>query len=627
MEKAPGGIFCGRARETRIAVKLAWILGILGCLSLRGLCQDAQRIQPKPAALTAPPAAVEDTRTAMREDISHYDSTPFGVDLKGIALFEGKAPEPTERLKCDGVQVMRGKLEKSDLLEKKLNAFLGKPISVRLVEEVRRAILDFYEKRRYFVSVPIANQEATTGIFQFGVTFRRWRKISIEGSPRYDAELYKRPFASLIDFPVTDGSLIEGLNALRRNPFRKVDYTPSDLGNPNDEGGLGLRLAIEEKFPLSLSVGVDNQGVPILGEERYSLSLATTDPFHLDHVIQYRFITADDPRKETAHYLTYLLPSPFDYKHTIQLIGIYSQSKAKTLASGEEITNTGKSSQLTLSYAIPLQRFLNVGNQEISAGIDYKSSDSNFEFGGTAFSKTGTETYQSWISHSISIDYSKERWIQSAGLTNRIIFSPGGIGSKNSDEAYQTIRAGGSANYLYWRADLSATISAPESLARSIQNAILQKFASDTLLSLAMTAQASTENLLPAEQLSFGGADSVRGFEENAQLVDDGLLLRAELYSPPCSGPVAVAQRLFAPERPIQDQARLFAFFDYGLGRNNTRVQGEPNSYGLGSAGIGLLYSVGDRLTAKVSYGWQLIETNFVDQQSGRWHFSVSVSY
>jgi len=584
--------------------------------------QDQRRLQVRPLKPAVPPVVVRGANEPGSGDLASYDATAIAVNLKGIALYGDSPPEVVERLNFSGVKVIRGKIKDADRLEKKLKPFLGKPISLRLYAEVREAIFKFYDARGELAVIPGLNQDAAGGVLQIAVHLRRLQRVDVAGQSHYPADLYRKPFVEMIDAPV---DLLQ-LNARGRtlsNPFRHIaEATPNVL-----ENDASLVLKVHDRFPLSIGLGFDNEGVPILGEDRYSLAITTTDPFKLDSILGYRLVTAEDPRKETAHYLTYLLPSPIGYGQSIQFEGIYTASRATVDANGEEFDNQGTSSQATISYALPLPDISMTLSESVSLGFDFKTSDSNFDFGGTTFSKTGTETYQFWLAHNFALTGSEHDWIRAANLANRIVFSPGNFSGKNTDAAFQTIRPNSQAEYVYWRADFSISVELPADVASNIVNPVLNSLLAKSILRISGEVQESSTNLLSAEQVSLGGAQTIRGFDENAVLVDNGFYVRTQLFSPPIASLHSVLRKKSYFGIPVQDDFRIYGFFDYGMGGSKIRSEGEPKSVGLGSVGLGLRYAFNDSVAADVAYGWQVIESNFSDDRTGRWHFNVQVTF
>ena len=107
--------------------------------------------------------------------------------------------------------------------------------------------------------------------------------------------------------------------------------------------------------------------------------------------------------------------------------------------------------------------------------------------------------------------------------------------------------------------------------------------------------QLSSTELVPLEQFSLGGIDSVRGYRQDVLLGDNGALLSAEFRIP--------VYRWNRRENSIS----IIPFIDFGTVWEDR----EPNNQEedtLFSVGLGLQLSVSDRLRARIDWGIPLIE-------------------
>src|SRR4029453_7135193 len=135
------------------------------------------------------------------------------------------------------------------------------------------------------------------------------------------------------------------------------------------------------------------------------------------------------------------------------------------------------------------------------------------------------------------------RQFDSTGATSAqasLFYSPGGVTPDNTDPAFEQERAFAEANYFYGRLTLQRTQKLPWNL---------------TLVATA-AGQLSSDNLLASEQFSFGGATTVRGYEESIANGDRGWLGSLEIYSPPM-----LALRRIWTEAP-EDELKFLVFFD-----------------------------------------------------------------
>jgi len=121
--------------------------------------------------------------------------------------------------------------------------------------------------------------------------------------------------------------------------------------------------------------------------------------------------------------------------------------------------------------------------------------------------------------------------------------------------------------------------------------------APDTLFLLRGDVQLTGDSLLALEQFGLGGAESVRGYRQDALLTDSGALLSAELRLP----------LLRVPE--INGRLQLAPFMDVGTGWNADRSQRSDNLPDtLVGVGLGMLWRQGDRLSIRVDWGIPLVE-------------------
>ncbi len=107
--------------------------------------------------------------------------------------------------------------------------------------------------------------------------------------------------------------------------------------------------------------------------------------------------------------------------------------------------------------------------------------------------------------------------------------------------------------------------------------------------------QLSTSDLVPLEEFSLGGIESVRGYRQDSLLGDNGVLFSAEVRIP--------IHRWNAQQNSIS----IIPFVDLGtVWSENTQNNQEEDT--LASVGLGLQLAISDRLRARVDWGVPLIE-------------------
>ncbi len=124
--------------------------------------------------------------------------------------------------------------------------------------------------------------------------------------------------------------------------------------------------------------------------------------------------------------------------------------------------------------------------------------------------------------------------------------------------------------------------------------------------------QLSPDDLVPLEQFSLGGVDSVRGYRQDALLGDSGLFISAEVRYP------------FYRWANGQNSLSVIPFLDFGTTWSN---QENPNQEEdtIASIGLGLQLGLSDALRARLDYGIPFVDVEDQDNtlQEAGVYFSV----
>ena len=127
----------------------------------------------------------------------------------------------------------------------------------------------------------------------------------------------------------------------------------------------------------------------------------------------------------------------------------------------------------------------------------------------------------------------------------------------------------------------------------------MRLLAPETLLLLRGNVQLSTTSILPLEQFSLGGLQSVRGYRQDLLLTDNGAFASLEVRLP--------VLRVADWNGVLQ----VAPFVDLGSTWNIGRASPERNT--LASVGLGLIWQ-SDRLTTRLDYGIPLISVSSTDR-------------
>jgi hemolysin activation/secretion protein len=349
-------------------------------------------------------------------------------------------------------------------------------------------------------------------------------------------------------------------------------------------GEADLTIAVQESLPLRLAASYTNSGNESIGRNQYIASITYGNLWGRDHQASYQYITTDQRRNFEAHGLDYRVPLP--WRHSIQLSASYLRANPEFLE-GLFVQN-GETTTTDLRYTIPVRTGDNPA--EVYGTFSFKESNNNLAYGGTQVLGTKTDIFQFTLGGSLIRRDKKGGWAFGASVTA----SPGGINGRNTDEAFDasrfdplkdSARFGARAAYLYGSA--------------SIQRLLVLGSGWD--LASRLVIQAAQTNLLPSEQLSIGGASSVRGFQENQFSGDNGFVFANELLMPAWKKQLTGALKLRGPL-----ETRPLAFLDTAKVSAHQTFRTDPDRVALASAGVGLRMSLATNFSLIADYGWQL---------------------
>ena len=131
------------------------------------------------------------------------------------------------------------------------------------------------------------------------------------------------------------------------------------------------------------------------------------------------------------------------------------------------------------------------------------------------------------------------------------------------------------------------------------------------------SGQVTDSPLIVNDQFSLGGAQSVRGYYETQDLVDDGVSGSLELYSP----------NFMLDEWDFVKQLKLLAFVDLGKGWRKEALPKEPKDSFLSSAGVGLRFQLWKHLTGVFDVGVPFTSRTTVQSGDPRLHFSIASEF
>ncbi|HVC59315.1 MAG TPA: ShlB/FhaC/HecB family hemolysin secretion/activation protein [Acetobacteraceae bacterium] len=475
------------------------------------------------------------------------------------------APAPSSEPQHFAIEEFRvegNTLLPNEEIEAAVYGFLGPNRTAADAEQARAALEDLYRKKGYpTVTAELPRQSIDSGVIVLTVTERKIGRLRVTGAHYFEPDVVRRHAPSLAPGTVPNMRQVRrDILALNHQPDRSV--TPVlKAGKAPDTVDVDLEVA--DKLPLHGSLELDNR------QSADTTALRTTGSLRYDNLWQrgdsasFFFQVAPQHMPDAQVFSgSYLFHIP---DTDLALLGSYLSSDSNVTSIGG--TNVvGKGQIYGLRLIIPLTQD-NGFTQALSVGMDYKDFSQALTLSGQG-SHVPLQYYP--VAASYQADWVGKR--SQTDLTAGVVAGTRGLGG--SDAAFDNNRFDAKANFFYLRGAISHTDELPWGM---------QAWAR-------LQGQASAEPLVPNEQLSAGGQDTVRGYLESEVLGDSGAILQMELRGP------SLAKRI----GPLVNDFRLHAFVDLAHTSINQPLPEQVQKYSLGSVGVGLRVRLLDHLSGTI---------------------------
>ncbi len=509
------------------------------------------------------------------------------TEEKALAM---KADNPVETIVVKEVPLLE-----TEEFRKTMTPFLGQAISNESVEKIGAAIQGYARKNdRLVVKVLIPSQNIVGGEFRIAVVFGRYRDLKFTGNKWFSSQLLRDKLGVKPGDEVRLSTLEDGVNWTNTNPFRHVQVVVND--KDIEVGKADLIVSVQERNPLRGTLGYSNFGNSVTGINRYSATIQYANLWGEDHQVSYSYMTTDQTKNFQVHSADYKIPLP--WHHYLQFAGVYAMFEPKI---DEHLSQKGKTALANIRYVAPMD--FGPISMELSAGMDYKQSNSNLYFGGMDVFDTKVDIFQANLGATASRPDKLGAWTVGVNLN----MSPGDFNTRNSDQKFLISRPGSNSQYVYGTLFVQRLFKLPRGF-NSVTNLQYQK---------------SSTNLTGSEQMIVGGHNTARGYREAVFAGDEGVIMSQEL-----SAPAWIKKMPHMPKGTPPLTLVPLVFFDYAHTWYKFRTISDIPMEALTSTGIGLRCFFGPYFNLSADYGWQLTKTSLRNQQEGaRGSIRVSMSY
>lgn len=477
-------------------------------------------------------------------------------------------PENTnvaERIVVQRFEVVGSTVFSREDFNQVLEPYTKRPITFTELLQARSVISDFYINKGYITSGAfIPPQNLNEGVVKIQVVEGSLQEIRVSGNQRLSPEYIRSRLNIATGKPLNRDRLVEALQVLQLNPL--IASLSAELAAGDRPGQNILDVKFTEAKSSNLQLNLDNNRAPSVGTFRRRLQFSENNLTGLGDSITVGYSNTDG---SNAYDLSYNIPiNP--YNGTLSLS--FSNSNSNVIEQPfDRLDIYSNSTAYDLTYRQPL---LQTPNQEFSIGL--------------------TTSYRESLASILKIPFPLSAGADNNGVTKLTALRFFQEYTQRSGQSVFAMRS----QFSFGIGVLGATINeqAPDGrfLSWRGQAQYVSLLAPDTLLLLRGDLQLADRALLPLEQIGFGGQDSLRGYRQDFLFGDNGTNLSVEFRMPV----------LRVPE--IEGLLQLTPFIDAGLVWASSG-EANPNPNALIGSGLGLRWTMGNRLTGRLDYGFPLI--------------------
>ncbi len=584
-----------RPSAIRLAVVIACAMGIF--FSNSAVAQPVPIIRPGDIRSGLTPHEPENPNAPVEypeRPIEKSDDAAVLVKDLVTARFVIKKEQITTTAK-PGIEIVGIPLLDNDVFRALIKPFLGKPVSMKSITEMRTITIKFFRaKDRPIVDVFIPEQEISNGVVHLQVIEATVGEVKAQGLNWFSNELILESIRLKPGDKIRGRELLDDMDYLNKNPFRFV----RPILEPGKKfGTTDVIVDGKDKFPMRFYAGYDDTGSRITGLERFFAGFNIGNAFSRGHEIGYQYTTNRDFSTLGIHSAYWRIP--LRNRDKIAFFGNYADYETDHSGMKQGSINWMVHARYITSLPSTPNR-----QQEMQLGFDFRRADNDLETG-------GVDVYDDYVDVAqFAFEYDG-RYRDIHGNTTVIFnayWSPFSnlLSSHQDKEHYEAVRAGADPKYAYTHLTVERLWFLPEKWS------LFNRF----------TGQLANRRLLGSEQLGLGGYVRVRGFDDFAVVSDNGLMATIELRAPEHDlGPLN-------DDKDVRHYIQFLTFCDYGHARNRGNTAGMPKTADMLSIGAGLRYRINHNVKLRVDYGHQLHGTSAaLMKDNGRFHISLIMSY
>jgi hemolysin activation/secretion protein len=410
--------------------------------------------------------------------------------------------------------------------------------------------------------------------------------IEITGLKKLHPNYIRSRLQGGIDKPLEQEQLLEKLQILQLDPL--IQNISAELAAGSRPESSILELTVTEADPFFIELFTDNSRAPSVGSWRRGIRINESNLLGFGDRIFGEYVNTDG---SNAIDLSYSLPLTAS-NTTVNIRGGVTSTKV-TEEPFDRLDIQGDSFNFEFGLRQPVLR---TPTKEVALSFSGTRQESNTEVlrQNFALAPGADDNGETRISAlRFSQEYTQRTLEDVFAVRSQFNIGLDIFNSTTNDEPLPDSR------FFAWRG----------------QGQYVRRLGQNSLVVLRSDLQLATTNLVPLEQFSTGGLQSVRGYRQDALLTDNGFFTSAEVRLP------------IVKVNKIQGLLSLAPFVDLGVGWNSGEEE-DPQQKLLVGLGMGLQWQMGDKFNARIDYGIPLTDVENSDRtlQEDGIYFSVNYS-
>jgi hemolysin activation/secretion protein len=515
-----------------------------------------------------------------------------------LDLSPAPTPPPGERSGLPGsISVSRFEFEGNTAfsnqdLAKVTAPFINRPITFTELLQVETAVTKKYTEAGYINSgaVIAAGQtlSPTSAVVKIQIIEGGLEEIRISGTKRLQPNYVRSRLKLATARPLNQKRLLEALQVLQLDPLIQTISADLSAGSRPESGVLAV--TVQESKTFKTEFFADNNRAPSVGSFRRGFRVNQGNLLGFGDGISFEYANTSG---SNALNLSYRIP-------------VNARNGAVTVSGGVSLTNviekpfdfldiSGNSYSVDVSFRQPI---IQTPKQEFALGITASRQESNVKSSKVpelnSFLSPGSDTNGTTRISALRLFQDWTRRGSEDVFSVRSQFNAGfGVLDATINDTPPDGR------FFDWRG----------------QAQYVRLLARDTLFVFRSDLQLSPGALVPVEQFSLGGQQSVRGYRQDALLTDNGVSASAEVRFP------------ILRVKSIKGLLQIVPFVDFGLGWNSGG-NADPSPNTLVGVGVGLQWQMGNSLNARFDWGIPLtdIRSDKKSLQEQGLYFSINYS-